>query len=164
MKANKEQKNVQMMPVMEAVPVNVAKQKNFVINCSKCGAALVAKNGKTAYICPVCGSLFCVRAGTRIVNESPVKEKLIHLTLTEEAAKFIVEKDAEAKAKGSNKKKRGFWGRCKAEKAKENFQCALETLIAENLRLNTYEEGDLLKIDVSENELIVDMVKASVEE
>lgn len=165
MKAKKEQKNVQMMPTMEAVPVNVVPQaKDFVINCSKCGAALSAKNGKTAYICPVCGSLFRMRTGTRIVKEIPVKEKQIHLTLTEKAAKFIVEKDVEAKAKAAKKKKTGFWARRRARKAKENFQRALETLIAENIRLHTYEEGDLLKIDLGNNELTVNTVKAPTEE
>ena len=161
----KQQKNVQMMPTMEAVPVNVTPQvKDFVINCSKCGAALSAKSGKTAYICPVCGTLFRMRTGTRIVKEIPVKEKQIHLTLTEKAAKFIVEKDVEAKAKAAKKKKTGFWARRRARKAKENFQRALETLIAENIRLNTYEEGDLLKIDLGDNELTVNTVKAPTEE
>ena len=161
----KQQKNVQMMPTMEAVPVNVTPQvKDFVINCSKCGAALSAKSGKTAYICPVCGTLFRMRTGTRIVKEIPVKEKQIHLTLTEKAAKFIVEKDVEAKAKAAKKKKTGFWAHRRARKAKENFQRALETLIAENIRLNTYEEGDLLKIDLGDNELTVNTVKAPTEE
>ena len=75
------EKNEQMMPVMEAVPVNVVQQKDFVINCSKCGAALNVKSGKTAYICPVCGALFRLRMGTRIVKDIPVKEKQIHLLL-----------------------------------------------------------------------------------
>lgn len=164
MKAKKDRRNVQMMTVMEAVPVNVVRQKDFIINCSKCGAALSAKNDKAAYICPVCGSLFRVRTGTRIVKEIPVKEKQIHLTLTEKAANFIVEKDAESKAKAAKKKKTGFWARRRARKAKENFQHALETLIAENIRLYTYEEGNFLKIDLGENELTVDTVKSPVEE
>ena len=157
-------KNVEMMPVMEAVPVNVVEQKDFVINCSKCGASLCAKSGKTAHICPVCGSLFRMRTGTRIVKEIPVKEKQIHLTLTEKAANFIVEKDAENKAKNAKKKKTGFWARRRAKKEKKNFQRALETLIAENIRLHTYEKGDLLKIDLGDDELTVATVKAPNEE
>lgn len=164
MKEKNEQRSAQMMPVREAVPVDVVQQKEFVINCGKCGAALNAKSGKTAYICPVCGALFRMRTGTRIVKEIPVKEKQIHLTLTEKAANFIVAKDAENKAKNSKKKKTGFWARRRERKEKENFQRALETLIAENIRLHTYEKGDLLKIDLGDDELTVDTVKSPDEE
>ena len=155
------EKNEQMMPVMEAVPVNVVEKKDFVINCSKCGAALNVKSGKTAYICPVCGALFRLRMGTRIVKDIPVKEKQIHLTLTEKAANFILERDAEFKAENFKKKKAGAGAHRKG--GREDFQRTLETLIAENIRLHTYEEVDLLKIDVVEDELIVDAVKSSNE-
>lgn len=155
------EKNEQMMPVMEAVPVNVVQQKDFVINCSKCGAALNVKSGKTAYICPVCGALFRLRMGTRIVKDIPVKEKQIHLTLTEKAANFILERDSEFKAENCKKKKSNAGAHRKG--GREDFQHTLETLIAENIRLHTYEEVDLLKVDVVEDELIVDAVKSSNE-
>lgn len=165
----KDKKNEQVAPAVDAVPVNVIKRESFVINCSKCGAAVTAKNNSTAYICPVCGTLFRIRTGTRIVKEVPVKEKQIHLTLTEKAAKFIVEQDIAAKEKEAKKKKTGFWARRRAKKAKKNFQRALETLIAENISLHTYEDGDCLKIDMvgeKENknrELVVSTVKGTEE-
>ena len=160
MESNKEQKNVQEMPVLEAVPVNVVEQKDFVINCNKCGAALYAKKGRTAYICPVCGTLFRMRMGTRIVKEIPVKEKQIHLTLTEKAANFIVQKDMEAKERALQNKKSSARERRREQKEKEDIQRALETLLAENIRLHTYEKGDLLRIDLGDNELTIDSVKS----
>lgn len=101
----KEQVNAQAVPVMDAVPVNVVRPTEFVVNCHKCGAALTMKSGKSAYICPVCNTLLRMRTGTRIVKEVPVKEKQIHLTLSESAANYIVAKDYEARVKAAKKKK-----------------------------------------------------------
>ena len=157
----KEQKNAQ---VVEAVPVTVMQPESYIVNCNKCGAALSVKNGKTAYICPVCGTLMRMRMGTKIVKDVPVREKQIHLTLTEKAANYIVEKDAIAQAKAAKKKKTGFWARRRARKAKAQLQSALETLIAQNIRVNTYEEGDVLMIDLADSQLKVNTVKAPSEE
>ena len=44
----KEQMNVQATPVMNAVPVEVVRPTEFVVNCHKCGAALTMKSGKAA--------------------------------------------------------------------------------------------------------------------
>ena len=159
----KEQMNVQATPVMNAVPVEVVRPTEFVVNCHKCGAALTMKSGKAAYICPVCNTLLRMRTGTRIVKEVPVKEKQIHLTLSESAANYIVAKDYEARVKAAKKKKTGFWARRRARKAKAQLQSALETLIAQNIRVHAYEEGDVLKIDLGENELKVETVKAPQE-
>lgn len=101
MKANK--KNVTQEVTVAAVPVPV--KKNDVVNCSKCGAALTAKNAGAAYICPVCGTLFRTRTCIRIVQEKPVEEKQIHLSLTKKAAKFITGKDPLAKDAGKASRK-----------------------------------------------------------
>ncbi len=160
----KEQVNAQAVPVMDAVPVEVVRQSEFIVNCHKCGASLTMKSSKAAYMCPVCNTLLRMRTGTRIVKEVPVKEKQIHLTLSESAANYIVAKDYETRVKAAKKKKTGFWARRRARKAKEQLQSALETLIARNIRVHAYEEGDVLKIDLGNNELKVETVKAPVEE
>ena len=155
MKEKRCPKDVQVVPEVEAVPVEMDQEKTFVINCGKCGAALSAKNGRTAYICPVCGTLFLMRTGVRVVKDIPVQEKHIHLTLTQNAARFILKKDAQAKAAmmanvGTNRGEMRY-----------GLQSSLETLIAENIRLQKYEEGDLLKIDLGDNQLTASMVKGS---
>ena len=38
-----------------------AEQKEYVVNCLKCGAALKVKNDGCAYVCPVCRSMFLVK-------------------------------------------------------------------------------------------------------
>ena len=154
MKEKRCPKNVQVVPEVEAVPVEMDQSKTFVINCTKCGAALSAKSGRTAYICPVCGTVLLMRTGVRVVKDIPVHEKQIHLTLTESAAKFILQKDSQTKAAMmANATAKG--GVCNG-----GFQGSLETLIADKLRFQKYEEGDLLKVDLGVNQLTINVVKA----
>ncbi len=157
MKAKKENVNVQE-PVMEAIPVNVADQpKEWVVNCSKCGAALNVKNGKTAYICPVCGSLMRMRTGTRIVKDIPKVEKQAHVSITEKAAKAIMEREALVRA--ANDKKLGFWARRRAKKALKNAPSSVETLLAKQLRSYAYTDTDMIVVDLENDGLSVKTVQ-----
>ena len=160
MKAKKENVNVQE-PVMEAIPVNVADHpKEWVINCSKCGAALNVKNGKTAYICPVCGSLMRMRTGTRIVKDIPKVEKQARVSVTEKAAKAIMERDALVQT--ANNKKLGFWARRKAKKALKNAPPSVETLLAKQLRSCAYVDTDMIVVDLENDRLNVKTVQIPV--
>ncbi len=160
MKAKKENVNVQE-PVMEAIPVNVAEQpKEWVVNCSKCGAALNVKNGKTAYICPVCGSLMRMRTGTRIVKDIPKVEKQARVSITEKAAKAIMERDALVQA--ANNKKLGFWARRRAKKALKNAPPSVETLLAKQLRSCAYVDTDMIVVDLENDGLSVKTVQIPV--
>jgi predicted RNA-binding Zn-ribbon protein involved in translation (DUF1610 family) len=147
---------------MEAIPVEAIEQKNFVINCYKCGAALNVSSGKTAYVCPVCGSLLRMRAVTRIVKEIPVKEKYVHITLTEKAAKHILLADKEYKAQQANKKRARrciFRRRKKAVDPCRQTQLAMESLIEKHIGVNKYEEGDVLLIDADDQNLSITTAK-----
>ncbi len=152
---------------MEAIPVEMEGQKNFVINCCKCGAALNVSSGKTAYVCPVCGSLLRMRAITRIVKEIPVKEKYVHITLTEKAAKHILLADREYKIEKATKKRARcclFRRRKKAADECRQTQLAMESLIAKHISVNKYEEGDVLVIDADEQNLSITTAKVPTQE
>ena len=150
---------------MEAIPVETNEQKNFVINCYKCGAALNVSSGKTAYICPVCGSLLRMRTITRIVKEVPVKEKYVHMTLTEKAAKHILLANREyAIEKCKEKQPRCRRARRKAAANARKTQLALEALIAKHIGVNKYEEGDVLLVDADEEKLSITTAKVPEQE
>lgn len=155
MKDRKEQIPMMEQP-MDAIPVEtIEAPKSFVVNCHKCGAALNLKSGKTAYICPVCNTLLRMRVGTRIVKEIPVKEKYIHLTLTQSAAKHILYADRDYRVNEAKEKASPLYSEEKATQEKKKVQSALESLIAQHISVNKYEEGDVLVIDANGDELSV---------
>lgn len=146
MKAKKTEKLAE--PVV-AMPV--ATKQEWVINCNKCGAALTVRNDGNAYICPVCGELFRIQTGTRIVKEIAPKEKQVHLTLTEKAVDMIAKNDEKKKKKLAGKKISAR----KQKKAQKKLQRALELVVAQNVRLGNYEEGDVLVVDLEKDGLVV---------
>lgn len=146
---------VQEQPVV-AVPVTP--KQDWVINCNKCGAALTVKNDGNAYICPVCGTLFRIQTGTRIVKEIAPKEKQVHLTLTEKAVTLIAANE-EKKQKKLAKKKKNLSPR-KQKKAQKKLQRALEMVVAQNVRLGNYDEGDILVVDLEKEGLVVKRTEA----
>jgi uncharacterized Zn finger protein (UPF0148 family) len=146
MKAKKTEKVAE--PVV-AMPV--ATKQEWVINCNKCGAALTVRNDGNAYICPVCGELFRIQTGTRIVKEIAPKEKQVHLTLTEKAVDMIAKNDEKKKKKLAGKKISAR----KQKKAQKKLQRALELVVAQNVRLGNYEEGDVLVVDLEKDGLVV---------
>lgn len=139
---DRKKKTAQEEAVATPVPV---KPRNEWVHCSKCGAALKAGNGNSAYICPVCGTLFRLRMGTKIVQNMPVKEKQIHFTLTEKAAKSIVKNEAKAQRKAKTMSPR------RLRRQQKKLQRALETLLAQNLSLKDYTENEVFVIDVADN-------------
>ena len=68
--------------------------RSWVVNCSKCGAALNLKDGNQAYVCPVCGTLLKVKSGVRFVKDVSKEEKVLHVTITERAMQFMQERAA----------------------------------------------------------------------
>lgn len=130
----KKQKQVQAQPIVEAIPVEEKSKKEFVINCKKCGAALTVKEGGFAFMCPVCKTLFRIRTATRFVKEVAPKEKQVHLTMSERAVNYIIARENMLnEIKPSRQPRRG-----------------LESMIARNVNLYDYEEGNALIVDVSE--------------
>ena len=134
-------KTAQEEVVATAVPV---KPRNDFVLCSKCGTALKTGSGSSAYICPVCGTVFRLRMGTKIVQNMPVKEKQIHFTLTENAAKLIMKNEAKAQRKACKMSPR------RLKKQQKQLQRALETLLAQNLSLKDYKENEVFVIDLGE--------------
>lgn len=146
MKAKKTEK---MATPVVAMPV--ATKQEWVINCNKCGAALTVRNDGNAYICPVCGELFRIQTGTRIVKEIAPKEKQVHLTLTEKAVDMIAKNDEKKKKKLAGKKISAR----KQKKAQKKLQRALELVVSQNVRLGNYDEGDVLVVDLEKEGLVV---------
>ncbi len=146
MKAKKTEKMAE-----PAVAMPVATKQEWVINCNKCGAALTVRNDGNAYICPVCGELFRIQTGTRIVKEIAPKEKQVHLTLTEKAVDMIAKNDEKKKKKLAGKKISAR----KQKKANKKLQRALELVVAQNVRLGNYDEGDVLVVDLDKEGLVV---------
>lgn len=157
MKVKQEKNNAHEL-FAEAIPVNVSEQpKEWVVNCGKCGASLNVKNGKTAYICPVCGSLLRMRTGTRIVKDIPRVEKRITVSITESAGKYIAEQDAIAQA--NKNAKMGFWAWRRARKAQKNAPPSFEELIAKKIRSASYAENEMLVVDVEKGKLCAKVVQ-----
>lgn len=144
---------------MEAIPVEAEEQKSFVINCYKCGAALNVSSGKTAYICPVCNSLLRMRTVTRIVKEIPVKEKYVHITLTEKAAKHILLADRAHKLDAARRKASPSYSDMQEYENDRKAKTALESLIAKHIGVNKYDEGDVLVVDVDDTDLSITKAK-----
>ena len=161
MKEKNEQKTVKEK-LLEAIPVESNDNKTYVINCYKCGAALNVSSGKTAYICPVCNSLLRMRTITRIVKEVPVKEKYIHLTLTEKAAKHILHVDRNNQIAAARRKASPSYSEVKEYENELKTKSALESLIAKHIGVNKYDEGDVLVIDVNETNNDLSITKEKI--
>ena len=67
----------------------VAEETQKIVNCSKCGAALGVKSKSTAYICPVCNTLFRLHTGSRKVQEIPNNDTPIQITFTAKALNLM---------------------------------------------------------------------------
>lgn len=146
-------------PVQEQpVAAPVAPKQDWVINCNKCGASLTVKNDGNAYICPVCNTLFRIQTGTRIVKEVAPKEKQVHLTLTEKAVTMIAANE-EKKQRKLAKKKKPLSAR-RQKKAQKKLQRALEMVVAQNVRLGNYDEGDILLVDLEKDGLVIKKTEA----
>ena len=78
-------------PAVEAVPVR--EPKTWIVNCPKCGASLSMKEGGCAYMCPVCKTLLRVKTSARLVKNLDEGNKKLHVTLTENAVKYLTEKN-----------------------------------------------------------------------
>ena len=135
MKAKKQKKcaaqqPAPQMPVQEAVPVQ--EPKTWVVNCPKCGAALNLKEGGYAYMCPVCSNLLRIKTGARLVKNLDLGNNNLHVTLTENAVKYLTSKDANAPKYLGN----------------------LEYALAQNLA-NGYSTQELFVIDADENGISV---------
>ena len=120
-------------PVVEAVPVR--EPKTWIVNCPKCGAALSMKEGGCAYLCPVCKSLLRVKTGARLVKNLDEGNKKLHVTLTENAVKYLTEKD-------------------KGENAEKPATPDLGAMLAQNVA-DGYSDGDSIVVDANENGLSV---------
>ena len=111
------------------------KQTELVVNCNKCGASLTVKNGGTAYICPVCGSLFRVQTGTRMVKDVSDKEKQVCVVVTENAGNCA---GAQSKKKLSKR----------AEKrARKKLAKALKTVVKQNAILGICDHSEVSLVD-----------------
>lgn len=135
MKAKKQKKCVVEQaavqpPVQEAVPVK--EPKVWVVNCPKCGAALNLKEGGFAYMCPVCNNLLRIKTGARLVKNLDCGNNNLHVTLTENAVKYLTGKDANAPKYLGN----------------------LEYALAQNV-VNGYSSQELFVIDADENGISV---------
>jgi predicted RNA-binding Zn-ribbon protein involved in translation (DUF1610 family) len=120
---------VETAPVAAEEPAEVVAKplKTWVVNCSKCGAALNLKEGGQAYICPVCRTLLRVKTGVKLVKDLGAEDKKYHVTLTGAAMNAILTKE-------------------------QKF--GLEAVIAENAAAG-YENGDLIVIDADETGALV---------
>lgn len=124
----KRNKNKNVEKVEETVVEQVVEQpevkplKTWVVNCSKCGAALNLKEGGQAYICPVCRTLLRVKTGVKLVKDLGAEDKKYHVTFTSAAINKILAKEE---------------------------KCGLGALISENVA-NGYQDGDSLVVDVNE--------------
>ena len=120
-------KKQKQIPTQETVETPT----DWVINCSKCGAALTVKNDGKAYICAVCGTVFRVQKQEKKVEIAP-KEKKVQLTLSEDAVKLLTKKPAKKitnPARLSKKTKK-----------------ALKVLLQNNVVLTDYDTADSLEI------------------
>lgn len=126
-------------PAVEAVPVR--EPKTWIVNCPKCGASLSMKEGGCAYMCPVCKTLLRVKTGARLVKNLDEGNKKLHVTLTENAVKYLTEKN-------------------KAENANAPVQPAqpeqpdLGKMLAQNVA-DGFSDGDSIVVDANENGLSV---------
>ncbi|MBQ8685406.1 MAG: hypothetical protein IJ514_04470 [Clostridia bacterium] len=146
MKKKKDQASTQEQAPVAATPVSA--QSEWVINCNKCGAALNIKSNGNAYICPVCGTLFRIQTGKRMVREVAKEKKVqLNLTLTERAAELIKANEAKAAPKAAKKKLSAR----KIKKAMKKLQRAMDAIVSQGLSLSALNDGDSVLVDVAAN-------------
>ena len=123
----------------------VREPKNWVVNCPKCGAALNLKEGGTAYLCPVCNTVLRVKSGVRLVKDVSKEDKTLHVSVTEQAVQYLLEKE---KARAAMEKKRC---RCKRKKARKAAELLESKLAVSILGGYTKEENVVVDIDETGN-------------
>ena len=119
----------------------VAEETQKIVNCSKCGAALGVKSQSTAYICPVCNTLFRLHTGSRKVQEIPNNDMPIQITFTAKALNLMRMQEA----KTCNKK-------CKKDKEKV---ASLQSLLIDSPCIQFYRDGDIVVVDAQDDTLTV---------
>lgn len=107
------------------------KQTEWVVNCNKCGASLTVKSNKSAYICPVCGTLFRVQTGTRMVKDVSDKEKQVCVVVTENTGNATKVQSTKKLSKRAEKR------------ARKKLAKALKTVVAQNVKLGNCQEGEV---------------------
>ncbi len=143
----KKQKNQVSTQEQAPVAVSAPTQSDWVINCSKCGAALNIKSNGNAYICPVCGTLFRVQTGKRMVKEVAKERKVqLNLTLTERAFNYIKANEVTT-GKAPSKK----LSTRKVKKAMKKLQKAMSVIVANNAPVSSLNDGDSVVVDVDAN-------------
>ena len=143
----KKQKN--QVSTQEQAPVTVCAttQTDWVINCSKCGASLNIKSNGNAYICPVCGTLFRVQTGKRMVKEVAKERKVqINLTFTERAVNYVKANEA-TQVKTPTKK----LSNRKVKKAMKKIQKAMSVIVTNSAPMSVLNDGDSVVVDVDKN-------------
>ena len=129
------------------VAVSATSQSDWVINCNKCGASLNIKSNGNAYICPVCGTLFRVQTGKRMVKEVAKERKVqLNLTLTARAFDYIKANEV-AVGKAPSKKLSAR----KVKKAMKKLQKAMSVIVANNAPVSSLNDGDSVLVDVDAN-------------
>ena len=143
----KKKKNQASTQEQAPVAVSAPTQSEWVINCSKCGAALNIKSNGNAYICPVCGTLFRVQTGKRMVKEVAKERKVqLNLTLTARAFDYIKANEV-ATGKAPSKKLSAR----KVKKAMKKLQKAMSVIVANNAPVSSLNDGDSVLVDVDAN-------------
>ena len=100
-----------------------------------------------------------MRTVTRIVKEVPVKEKYVHITLTEKAAKHILLADRAHKLEKARRKAAPNYSDMEEYESDRKAKSALESLIAKHIGVNKYDEGDVLLVDVDDADLSITTAK-----
>ena len=143
----KKEKNQVSTQEQAPVAVSATTQSDWVINCNKCGASLNIKSNGNAYICPVCGTLFRVQTGKRMVKEVAKERKVqLNLTLTARAFDYIKANEV-AVGKAPSKKLSAR----KVKKAMKKLQKAMSVIVANNAPVSSLNDGDSVLVDVDAN-------------
>lgn len=143
----KKQKNQVSTQEQAPVVVGATTQTDWVINCNKCGAALNIKSNGNAYICPVCGTLFRVQTGKRMVKEVAKERKIqINLTFTECAVNYVKANEA-TQTKTPTKK----LSNRKVKKAMKKIQKAMSVIVTNSAPMSALNDGDSVVVDVDKN-------------
>ena len=143
----KKEKNQVSTQEQAPVAVSATTQSDWVINCNKCGASLNIKSNGNAYICPVCGTLFRVQTGKRMVKEVAKERKVqLNLTLTARAFDYIKANEV-AMGKAQSKKLSAR----KVKKAMKKLQKAMSVIVANNAPVSSLNDGDSVLVDVDAN-------------
>ena len=147
----KKQKNQVSTQEQAPVVMSATTQSDWVINCNKCGASLNIKSNNTAYICPVCGTLFRVQTGKRMVKEVAKERKVqINLTFTERAVNYVKANEV-AQTKTPSKK----LSKRKVKKAMKKLQKAMSVIVTNNAPMTALNDGDSVVIDVDKNNALL---------